>query len=301
MQSHPLIAVVGETASGKSALALNIAERFNGEIICADSRTVYKGMDIGTAKPSQDEQAKAPHYLLDIVNPDESFNVSTFQSLAIQKIDEIAARNKLPILVGGTGLYVDSVLFNFAFRKRAEPELRAELEDLPTEELQERIKDAGIDMPLNSQNRRHLIRSIETAGEISQKKDVRENTLVIGLSIPKEELEERIEQRVASMINNGLEAEVRSLSGQYGWDTEAMSAVGYREWQAYFEGTQTLEETKQLIVITTRQYAKRQRTWFKRNSYIHWFTDAASALAFAENWLIAASSSGQNPIITSEE
>lgn len=265
----PLIAIVGETASGKSALALELAKRYDGEIICADSRTVYKGMDIGTAKPSKEEQAEIPHHLLDIVEPSERFTVADFKSRANQVIDEITARGKLPIMVGGTGLYVDSVLFDYDFS----PE----------------------DAERNEQNPRHLKEPVQGSREL------RPHTLILGMSVPKEELEKRIEQRVEKMIQQGLEDEVMALADRYGWEPPAMSGVGYQEWQAYFAGTQTLAETKQLVIIHTRQYAKRQRTWFKRNKYIYWFADAASALACATNWAIENSSTGQNAIMTSDE
>jgi tRNA dimethylallyltransferase len=245
-QQAPLVAIVGETASGKSALALELAERYNGEIICADSRTVYKGTDIGTAKPSKEEQARIPHHLLNIVDPDQKYNVVNFQGLTLETIKNIGQRGKLAILCGGTGLYVDSVLYNLDFKV-----------------VNER----------DSLNPRHL----SSAGFPSEGKELRPNTLVIGLSVPKEELEERITKRVNAMFEQGLEAEVKALARRYGWQAEAMSAVGYREWGAYFAGTQSLEQTRELIVIHTRQYAKRQRTWFKRNPHINWVDSAGAA------------------------
>ncbi len=266
-EQTPLVVIVGETASGKSALALELAERWNGEIIAADSRTVYRGMDIGTAKPSKADQTKVPHHLLDIVNPDEKFNVVNFQGRTLEIIQEIFNRDKLPIMVGGTGLYVDSILYDFSFR------------------------DTGAER--DPQNPRHL----KKLDSLSDTKVLRPNTLVIGLSIPKEELKERINKRVEAMIEQGLEREAKALGNKYGWDAEAMTAVGYREWQAYFAGQQTLEETKQLIITHTLQYAKRQRTWFKRNPGIHWFADSASALAFAENWVIENRNTGKKATI----
>lgn len=274
--SGPLIAIVGETASGKSDLALDLAERFNGEIICADSRTVYAGMDVGTAKPSQEDRGRITHHLLDIARPDENFNVASFQKLALETIQTINERGKLPILVGGTGLYIDSVLYGFSLNTPGDTGRRTELDAMSTESLQSIIKSRGIKMPVNSNNRRHLIRAIETDGKQPTRNLLRANTCVVGLRVPKDILDERIAERVDVMFRSGLEEEVRSLANQYGWDAEAMSAVGYREWKEYFMGQQSLESTKQLIITHTRQYAKRQRTWFNRSKHIYW-TDTKDA------------------------
>ena len=264
-----LVAVVGTTASGKSAAAMQIALERNGEIICADSRTVYRGMDIGTAKPTAEDQKLVPHHLLDVVNPDERFNVSDFQKLAKQAIDDIASRGKLPILVGGTGLYVDSILYDFSFRS-INKQLRQELDSLTVNELQARIAEQGLELPQNAQNPRHLVRVLETGGQSDQKNALRQNTLVLGVRLPDDELKQRIARRIEQMFAQGLEQEVRGLAQTYGWDTEAMKGIGYQEFRACFEGQQSLQATQKLITQNTWQYARRQRTWFKRNPDIHW-------------------------------
>jgi tRNA dimethylallyltransferase len=251
----PLIVIVGETASGKSALALELGERWNGEIICADSRTVYRGMDIGTAKPNTKEQKRVPHHMIDVVSPNEPFNVVNFQGRTLEIIKDINKMGKLPILVGGTGLYVDSIVFNYGFSKSN------------TE------RD-----PIN-------LRHMKPGQEVTRSTEPRVNTLVLGLSVPKEELDNRIIERVNLMLKAGLEHEVRSLVDKHGWQAEAMTGVGYHEWQAYFADTQTLAETKQLIIIHTRQYAKRQRAWFKRNNHINWVSDIDSAQEKVINFL----------------
>lgn len=251
----PLIAIVGETASGKSALAMAVAHKFNGEIICADSRTVYTGMDIGTAKPSAEDQAQMSHHLLDVVNPDQNFNVVSFQGSTLESIKSISERGKLAIMVGGTGLYVDSVLFDLDF------------------EVEKGERD-----PLNPRHQK-------SEGFPLDGKTLRPNTLVIGIAMPKEKLEERIGKRVEQMFNDGLEEEVKNLADKYGWDAAAMSATGYIEWQGYFEGNQTLEQTKELIIIHTRQYAKRQRTWFKRNKSIQWVSSSEEAISICKQFL----------------
>ena len=243
MATDKLIVIVGTTASGKSAAAMQIAQERNGEIICADSRTVYKGMNIGTAKPSAEDQAKVPHHLLDVVEPNQPFTAAQFQKLANAAIADIQKRGKLPVMVGGTGLYIDSVLYNYDF-KPANPELRDE------------------------QNPRHL-----KASDKPPRQELRPNTLVLGLDCPTDVLKERIKARVDQMIDQGLEAEVEALAAQYGWEAEAMKGIGYREWQAYFAGPRNSEDlikTKELIAKNTWQYARRQRTWFRRNPHIHW-------------------------------
>lgn len=244
MESNKLIVIVGTTASGKSAAAMQIAQEHDGEIICADSRTVYKGMDIGTAKPSGEDRATVPHHLLDVVEPNQPFTAAQFQKLANAAIADIQKRGKLPVMVGGTGLYIDSVIYSYSF-KPTNPELRDE------------------------QNPRHL----KASDQPPQKQTLRPNTLVLGLDCPTDVLKERIKARVDQMIEQGLEAEVEGLVTKYGWEAEAMKGIGYREWQAYFAGPRNPEDlikTKELISKNTWQYARRQRTWFKRNQNIHW-------------------------------
>ncbi len=267
-QSKPLIVIVGQTASGKSALAMELAEKFDGEIICADARTIYKGMDIGTAKPSADDQAKVTHHLLDIITPDQPFTAAVFKSLATEAIKDIQSRKKLPIIVGGTGLYIDSVLFDFEFRSKGDSERRAELEKLSVEELQAELQAEGIPLPENTQNPRHLIRALETGGEASEQKPIRENTLVLGLEIEPEKLSKNIDERVAKMIEAGLRQEVNNLVNVYGWEAPGMSAIGYKEWRQLFSGEVTSEsKIEHLIIKNTKDYAKRQKTWFRSPRY----------------------------------
>lgn len=270
----PLVVIVGETASGKSALALELAERWldrPGEIICTDSRTVYEGMDIGTAKPSAEERARVPHFCLDIVRPNQPFSVADFKRAAERAITDITARGHVPILVGGTGLYVDAILYDFSFREPGDKSTRLELNDLTVKELQNRLLERGIPLPNNPQNPRHLIRALETGGAAPQRKPLRPNTLIIGLSPEREVLKERIRQRTDQMVENGLIDEARQLSDTYGWGVPPMQTIGYAEWKEYFLGTQDQAITKELIIKNTIAYTKRQRTWFRRNKSIHWF------------------------------
>jgi tRNA dimethylallyltransferase len=220
-----LVVVVGTTASGKSAAAMQMAQLYGGEIICADSLTIYKGMDIGTAKPSKEDRAAVPHHLLDIIEPDQKFSVAQFQKLATTAITDIQNRGKVPIVVGGTGLYVDALIYNYDFAK-AEP----------------------------------------------SKQKLRPNTLVLGFRLPDDELKARIAARVEQMFAQGLEQEVQKLSKRYGWQADGMKGIGYREWQLYFAKQQDLATTKELIIKNTWQYARRQRTWFRRSQDIHWYS-----------------------------
>lgn len=266
-----LLVIVGETASGKSSLALQLAQQFSAEIICADSWTVRREVNIGTAKPTATEQALVPHHLLDVVGPDEDFTAAVFKELANEKIKEIASRGKLPILVGGTGLYIDGVLYDYGFLEEGDRQAREELNALSIENLLERINEQGIELgDVDMRNKRRLIRLLETQGAIPTRNELRANTFIIGLRTERDVLRQRITARVDAMLAADLEAEVRQLSEQYGWQCEALKGVGYAQWQGYFLGTQSLEETRQKIIKATLDLAKRQRTWFKRNKSIHW-------------------------------
>lgn len=270
----PLLTIVGTTASGKSALAIELAERFGGEIICADSRTIYRGMDIGTAKPTAAERAQLPHHMLDVVDPDEPFSAAQFKQAANQAIDEIQARGKLPLLVGGTGLYVDAVLYDYQFHTAADPALRAELNGLSVPELQNRLRAAGIALPENSRNPRHLIRALETGGARAGRGTLRPNTLVIGLDPGQQALKKRVEARVEAMFAGGFLDEARRLGEAYGWEAEALQTPGYKAARNYILGAQSQAECQAEFVRNDLHYAKRQRTWFRRNKSIHWFTNS---------------------------
>jgi tRNA dimethylallyltransferase len=267
----PLIVVVGETASGKSALALHIAQRYNGELICADSWTVRRDLDIGTAKPSVAERALVPHHLLDVVGPAENYTAAIFKQQANQAITDICQRGRVPILVGGTGLYIDGVLYDYDFLPEGRPGLRNMLNDLSIPELLEKIDLEGLPLgAVDVRNKRRLIRLLETNGAAQTKHDLRNNTLILGLQPNREALKQRISERVDAMLAAGLEAEVRELAEQYGWDAEGLKGIGYREWQLYFEDSQNLSQTRERIISSTVGLAKRQRTWFKRNKSIQW-------------------------------
>lgn len=268
----PLLVIVGETASGKSKVAIQLAKKLNGEIICADSWTVRKELNIGTDKPSINDQLAVPHHLVDIIEPCSNFSAAVFKTLALQTIGSISLKGKLAIMVGGSGLYIDSVIFDYKFLKPGNPSLRQQLNAMSIDHLLKQIADLGltINNNIDTRNKRRLIRLIESEGASPVKGGLRPNTLVLGVQQTSLSLKKSIEQRVNQMIDNGLEQEVKSLSIKYGWDCEALKGVGYKQWRRYFEGSQSLEQTKTQIISATNNLAKKQRTWFKRNKSIHW-------------------------------
>ncbi|HSX41378.1 MAG TPA: tRNA (adenosine(37)-N6)-dimethylallyltransferase MiaA [Candidatus Saccharimonadales bacterium] len=279
--SKPIIAIVGPTASGKTALGIEIAKRHSGEIICADSRTVYKGMDIGTAKPTAEERAEVPHHLLDVVTPDQVFTASEFQNLARDAISDIESRGKLAIIVGGTGLYVDAVLYDYNFPPENQ-KLRAEVKALSKTELQERARELEIELNGSDfNNPLRLARAIETVGQPKGKSALRPQALVIGLDINRPELEKRIRARITQMLKAGFMAEVNELLAKYGSDAPGLNGIGYRA----FAKEQATKDAVEEFVRGDLNLAKRQMTWFKRNGDIHWVESPAEGLKLAEEFL----------------
>jgi tRNA dimethylallyltransferase len=282
-QELPLVVIVGPTASGKSSTAIKVAQAFDGEIICADSRTIYKHMDIGTAKPSAEDQALVPHWGLNLVEPGESFTAADFKTYALQKVEEIRARGHLPIIVGGTGLYVDGVVFDFEFAK-PQPELRKTLEALSLEELIAHCVNNNIQLPENEKNRRYVIRAIEPK-DITSKRLRRpiDNVVLVGITTERDELRRRINQRSEQLFENGMVEEAIMLGRKYGWDSEAMTGNIYKLVRKYVAGKLTLAQLKQDNITSDWRLAKRQLTWLKRNEFIHWIEldDAFSYLKSA--------------------
>lgn len=268
-----MVVIVGETASGKSALAMKIAEKFNGEIICADSSTVREGLDVGSAKPNPSDQKHIKHHLLDVAKPDEVFSAAKFKRLALKAIKDIQKRGKLPIMVGGSGLYIDSVLYDYEFLPPANQKERELLSKLSLKDLVSVAKGRKLDVSeVDTANKVRLIRFIQTNGQLPKRRPLRDNTLIIGLKTERQVLNSKISLRVEQMIKQGLAEEVESTVEHYGWNCEGLKAVGYREWQGYFLGKKSLEKTKLEIIKDTKNLAKKQRTWFKRNKSIQWFT-----------------------------
>ena len=266
-----MVVIVGETASGKSALAMEMAKKFNGELICADSSTIRKDLDIGSAKPSKEDQQLIKHHLLDMAKPDEVFSAAKFKQLAQKAIKDISNRDKLPILVGGSGLYVDSILYDYEFLPPADLKERDLLSKLSVKDLLSVARGRKLDVSeIDTANKVRLIRFIQTNGKLPKKRSLRKNTLIIGLKTNREDLNKKITARTEHMIKQGLVDEVEGLVEQYGWKAEGLKAVGYREWQEHFLGKKSLEKTKFEIIKDTKNLAKKQRTWFRRNKSIQW-------------------------------
>jgi len=269
----PLIVIVGPTASGKTALAVELAEKYGGEIICADSRTVYRYMDIGTAKPSATERMRVPHWGIDLVDPDENFTASDFKEYALNKIADIRRRNRVPFMVGGTGLYIDAVLFDYQFGAKSDPAQRAELQKLSIDQLQQYCIKNNIDLPENDLNKRYLIRAIERKdGRHKRNYEILGNTTIVGIATDKGNLHERITSRVEQLFTSNVAEEARSLGEKYGWDSESMTGNIYPILHRYIMQEINIEEAKSLSVASDRHLAKRQMTWFRRNPYILWGT-----------------------------
>jgi tRNA dimethylallyltransferase len=228
----------------------------------------------------REDRAEIPHHLVDIVEPGELFTVADFKELANQAIQDILSRQKLPVMVGGTGLYIDSVLYDFEFSEAADKELRADLQQMSVEGLQAKHKKLGIPLPENSRNPRHLIRQLETGGALGSRKDLRPGTLIVGLQTSREQLLKNIESRVEAMIFSGLLEEVERLSRKYGWESEAMRTPAYKAFKPYFDKTSSLEEAKEQFIKNDMALAKRQRTWFNRNSSIQWFSTPDEAYKY---------------------
>ena len=277
----PLVVIAGPTASGKTSLAIRLAKQYNGEIICADSRTIYRDMNIGTAKPTMAEREVVPHWGLDLVRPGEMFSVAQFKEYTLQKISEIRSRGRLPFLVGGTGLYINAVIFDFQFGAPPDPTLRHELEKRTVAELQYYCSIHNIKLPENDKNKRYLIRSIEQKNRYDRGKSViKGNNIVVGIATNKKTLRTRIVLRSEQLFSNNVVGEAMMLAQKYGWDSEAMTGNVYPLVREFLNKNITEGELKQRFITADWQLAKRQVTWLRRNPFIVWTT-----LGSAEHYL----------------
>ena len=296
MKKIPIVVVAGPTASGKTALAINIAKKYNGEIVNADSMQIYKFMDIGTAKPTKEEQREAKHHLLDFVEPDCEFSVADYTELAHKVIADIYKRGKLPIICGGTGLYINSVIDDITFGEvKTDNDMREDLGNIAKEQGVEVLMDMLSEFDeesaktIHPNNLRRVIRAIEfyklTGVPISKHKEMtkqiqsRYNPLMLVIEHDREKLYERINLRVDMMLEDGLIDEVKSLLKKgYTKDMNSMKGIGYKEIISYLEGDCSIEEAIDAVKLGSRHYAKRQMTWFRRDERVN-YIDAQQNVA----------------------
>ncbi|MEK6221140.1 MAG: tRNA (adenosine(37)-N6)-dimethylallyltransferase MiaA [Chloroflexota bacterium] len=287
IKKPPIIVILGPTAVGKTALAIQLAQRINGEIISADSRLFYRGMDIGTAKPSAADQAEVPHHMIDIANPDETISLAEYQKRVFEIVGKLHFQDKTPILVGGTGQYLRAVFEGWQLPQQSpDPKLRAVLyewaDEIGAEELFACLQelDPSAAESMTPQNVRRTVRALEVIlisgkrfSDMRHKDESPYRVLQIGLSRPKDILIARINQRVDSMLGAGFVDEVRGLlEGGYARDLPSMSAIGYRQLAGYLAGETSLEDALEITKQKTRQFLRRQRNWFKpTDPNINWF------------------------------
>ncbi|MFA5367378.1 MAG: tRNA (adenosine(37)-N6)-dimethylallyltransferase MiaA [Dehalococcoidia bacterium] len=299
-----IAAIVGPTATGKSALAVELATALGGEIVSADSRQVYRYMDIGTAKPGADDRAKVPHHIIDIINPDEDFTLATYQEMAFQAIGDIQRRGKLALLVGGSGLYVRAITGGLVIPKVApDPELRRRLEDRAAHEgyasLYNELQkvDPQAAGKIDPRNIRRVIRALEVCITVGvpfsqlQRSSPELSTLMIGLTTAREDLYRRIDSRVDDMIERGLVDEVKALLDRgYSPDLPAMSGLGYKQIVAYIKGETAIDEAIQRIKFETHRFARSQYAWFRlKDEDIHWFDIRNKPLESIRNFITQSS------------
>ncbi len=281
MEKTKIICVVGATASGKTDLAVKLAKAVDGEIISADSMQVYKNMPIATAVATKEEQDGVPHHLVEFLDTDQTFSVADFVERAKVLIDEITARGRVPIVAGGTGLFVDSLVKNISFSEvGSNVEIRKELAEKSNEELYEKLLelDSKSAQDIHPNNRKRVIRALELCMSGTSKTEQNENSMLIdspydalyiGIGYKdRQKLYDRINKRVDLMIEAGLENEARQMLGKQG--LTARQAIGHKELQPYIDGKITLDEAVEKLKRETRRYAKRQLTWFRRNENINW-------------------------------
>lgn len=282
-----VIIIVGPTAVGKTKLSIDLAKRLNTEVISGDSMQVYKGMNIGTGKVTETEMENIPHHMLDILHPDEAFSVAEYQRMVQQKINQINNTDNIPLLVGGSGLYIQAVLYDYIFSEQKRDEtLTKELEKRMEAEgnlvLYNELKqlDPTQAAAIHPNNKRRLIRALETyyttGKTMSERHAKQQHTpiyehVLIGLEMDREQLYNQINQRVDQMIEHGLIEEVTYLYEQNYEHTQAMKAIGYKEIIPYLKGETDLETAVSLLKRNSRRYAKRQYTWFKNKMNIQWY------------------------------
>lgn len=286
-EKHKVIVICGPTASGKTALSIELAKKINGEIVSADSMQIYKDMNIGTAKPTKEEMGEIQHYLLDFVSPEERYSVAQYKQDAKKAIKEIIEKGKTPIIVGGTGLYVDSLIYEIEYNDiKLDEEYRKKLEKIVEEQGLEELYKKAVEIDpeamkkISLNDKKRIMRVLEiyhSTGKTKteQEKESRKNPVeydyrVFAINWDREILYERINKRVDIMVDQGLIEEVKEILNKYDTFPTAMQGLGYKEVVDYLNGTYTKEEMIEKIKLETRRYAKRQLTWFRKNKQTIW-------------------------------
>ena len=316
-ENQPLLVIVGATAVGKTALSLKLAQQFQGEIVSADSRLFYRGMDVGTAKPTPAEQALVPHHLIDICDPDETLTLAEYQRLAYATIDKIQGNGRLPVLVGGTGQYVRAVVEGWGIPEVAPHlTLRQALAALGGDELARWLNhlDPAAAEKLDPRNVRRIIRALEVTllkgrpiSELQRKSPPPYHVAQIGLYRDRESLYQRIDKRVDGMMANGLLAEVERLRDEgYGRTLPSMSGLGYRQLWAYLDGEMSLGEAVERIKFETHRFARQQATWFRLDDpAINWFKMGeiegveTAVTAYVHQWLTGSDTNNTKDTLSS--
>ena len=280
-----MIVILGPTASGKSELAMKLAKRYDGEIICADSRTIYKHLDIGTAKPSIQDQKEVKHHLLDVIEPNQSYSVVDFKTLCEKTIADIQRRGKLPLLVGGSGMYIDAVLYDYQFRST---KTGLNIENMTDDQKIAKAHEyyAAEAAKIDSKNIRRIDQLLAYGPTITNDREaIKFDCKIIGVDIKKLLLKQNIAKRTKQMLNNGFIQEVEGIRGKYGSDCRALATTGYRQVADYLDHKTTIAELEAAIARATVDLAKKQMTWFKRNKHICWIDSYLEASIICSNYL----------------
>lgn len=284
--SNKLIVIIGPTASGKTSLAIDVAKKHNGEIICADSRTIYRYMDVGTAKPTLDEQQTVPHHLLDIADPNIHFSVVEFKTLCNKTVKEVQSRGKIPIMVGGSGMYIDAVLFDYQFRAQNS---KIDISGLSLEEKQQKalvLYPAELNQ-IDVKNERRVDQLLQRGpAQGNDRKALKKECKIVGLSVKKPLLKQNIELRTRQMLNKGIVQETKKIISEFGRECPGLNTIGYKQCVEYLENKISAKELETAINKATNELAKRQITWFKRNKEIIWVDSTAKAEEIAEKYLL---------------
>lgn len=290
-----VLVIVGPTASGKSAFGIECAKAFNGEIISGDSIQIYRGLNIGSAKISQDEMSNIKHHLIDIKDANETYSVKEFQERGRSLIEEISLKNKLPIIVGGTGLYIKALLYDYVFFDEEEKD--NPYDELSNEDIYDVLlkEDPASLEKIHINNRKRLVRALNVLrkhktgiADIASKQEHKllYDAKIIGLTLDRESLYERINMRVDKMIEEGLIEEIQGLlDSGINFSNQSMQGIGYKEFKEYFNGEKTLDECIASVKSNTKHFAKRQYTWFKNQMNLNWYEDKDSAKKDIEEWL----------------